>query len=465
MYVSIKWKITLIFVLILLTTMTITNLFVSSSMSEYYINQRRVSQLTTANIIATTIANNVDNSAYNVREMLGYYIPRMDSRIIYTDATGKVLVDSVQESTMEGTVLSHFEVSQALQGINEHGIHNLPQSGWVMYVAVPIIQEGDVVGTVFTSSPISDVKQAVGYIRTLMLSISVISGVIVIILSFLLANSLVKPIDKLTKISKRMSKGELNSRVEINSNDEIGALGESFNSMAAQLEKIETNRLRFLGDISHDLKTPLATIKVLTEALEGETNIDVYHEFHGDIISEVDRMTSMVNNILQLNKISNINVPLKKSDFIFAEVVSHSLMSICKIAENKNIKVSFEDFSHREHFYADREKIKAMTLNIMENAVKYTQEGGLVNISLRKEESYYILEIEDNGKGIPQEDIGYIFDRFYRVDKTRHRETGGSGIGLSIVKTVVDLHKGRIEVESEEGVGTKFTVSLPKLRY
>lgn len=464
MYVSIKWKITLIFVIILLTTMTITNLIVTSSMGEYYINQRRVSQLTTANIIATTIANNVDNSEYYVRQMLGYYIPRLDSRIIYTDKAGKVLVDSGVESPLEGTVLEHYEISQALLGINEHGIHNLPQSGWVMYVAVPITQEGEIVGTIFTSSPINDVKLAVGYIRNLMLTISVVSGLIVIILSFLLANSLVKPIGRLTRTSKRMSKGELSSRVAITSNDEIGLLGESFNSMAQQLEKIEGDRLQLLGDISHDLKTPLATIKVLTEALDGETDLEISQEFYKDIVSEVDRMTLMVNSILQLNKISNLNVPLKKTDLILGDIVKQSMTCVLKLAQKKDIAVKFDDSSQGEYFYADREKVKAMTQNLVENAVKYTQQGGFVHIGLRKEKDYYILEIEDNGKGIPKEDIAYIFDRFYRVDKSRHRETGGTGIGLSIVKTVIELHKGKIEVKSTIGKGTKFTVYLPKIR-
>lgn len=465
MFMSIKWKVSLVFVVILLITMTVTNLVISNSLNGYYMHQRQVTQMTTANIIATTIARSDNVSVENVREMLSYYIPRLESRIIYTDVNGRVLVDSASGRRLEGQTLRHYEVTQALQGISESGVHNLPYSGWVMYVAVPIMIRGEVVGTIFISSPINDVKLAVSYIRTLMLSISVISGILVIILSFVFASSLVGPIEKLTRVSERMSKGELNSRVEISSNDEIGILGQSFNSMAEQIEKIESNRLKFLGDISHDLKTPLATIKVLAESLEDEEDITIFKEFFKDIVSEVDRMTLMVNNILQLDKISNVNIPLKKSDFIFGEIVKEAICSVSTLANNKQITMEFVNLSHDGLFFADKEKIKALTLNLIENAVKYTQNGGHVEVKLKREESFFNLIVKDNGKGIPEEDLPFIFDRFYRVDKTRHRDTGGSGIGLSIVKTVVDLHRGRIQVNSTLGEGTEFIISLPKLRF
>lgn len=465
MFVSIKWKFALVFVFILLITMTITNIIISTSISNYYIHQRKVTQMTTANIISTTISSFDDASVPRIRELIRQYIPRIDSRILYTDHGGRVLVDSSKGRRLDGHTLRHEEAILALSGETAYGVHNLPDSGWVMYVGVPVIINNEVTGIIFISSSINDIKQAVSYIRTLMLTISIISGIIVIFLSFLFANSLVRPIEKLTNVSERMSKGQLSSRVNINSNDEIGLLGNSFNSMAEQLEKIESNRLKFLGDISHDLKTPLATIKVLAESLEGEEDITTFQEFFGDIVSEVDRMTLMVNNILELNKITNANIPLKKSDFTYADIVKQCINSVSTLAKNKEIEIEFLDRSHGELFYADKEKIKSMTLNLIENAVKYTQRGGKIEICLKKEESFYNLVVRDNGKGIPEEDLPYIFDRFYRVDKTRHRDTGGSGIGLSIVKTVVDLHRGRVVVNSEIGVGSEFTISLPKLRF
>lgn len=465
MYMSIKWKFALVLVVILLFTMTITNIIISSSINNYYINQRKITQMTTANIISTTIARTEDLDNSKVREIINHYIPRIESRILYTDQLGRVLVDSSKGRRLDGHILRHGEAIQALNGDAAYGVHNLPDSGWVMYVAVPVVNRGEVNGIIFLSSSINDVKEAVTYIRSLMVTIFVISGVLVIFLSFIFSNSLVKPIERLTKVSEKMSKGQLSTRVKIKSNDEIGLLGESFNSMAEQLEKIESNRLKFLGDISHDLKTPLATIKVLAESLEGEEDIEIYQEFFGDIVSEVDRMTLMVNNILELNKISNANIPLKKSDFAYADIVKQCIYSIKTLANNKSIQIDFIDKSYGELLYADKEKIKAMTLNLVENAVKYTERNGRVEVCLKKEESYFNLIVKDNGKGIPEEDLSFIFDRFYRVDKTRHRDTGGSGIGLSIVKTVVDLHRGRVVVNSELGEGTEFIVSLPKIRY
>lgn len=465
MFMSIKWKFALVFVVILLVTMTITNLIISSSINNYYINQRKITQMTTANIISTTIASTEDLDNSKVREIFSYYIPRIESRILYTDQLGRVLVDSSKGRRLDGHILRHSEAIQALNGDAAYGVHNLPDSGWVMYVAVPVVTRGEITGIIFISSSMNDVKEAVTYIRSLMVTISVISGVLVIFLSFLFSNSLVKPIERLTKVSEKMSKGQLSTRVKIKSSDEIGLLGESFNSMAEQLEKIESNRLKFLGDISHDLKTPLATIKVLAESLEGEEDIEIYQEFFGDIVSEVDRMTLMVNNILELNKITNANIPLKKSDFTYADIVNQCIYSVTTLANNKDIRIDFVDKSHGELFYADKEKIKAMALNLVENAVKYTERGGRVEVCLKKEESFFNLMVKDNGKGIPEEDLPFIFDRFYRVDKTRHRDTGGSGIGLSIVKTVVDLHRGRVVVKSELGEGTEFIVSLPKLRF
>ncbi|SES90377.1 HAMP domain-containing sensor histidine kinase [Anaerobranca gottschalkii] len=465
MFISIKWKIAGIFVIILIIIMAATNLIISKSMENYYLNQRQVTLFKTANIIATTSISTGYFDSHRVKEIIDFYIPAVQMRIICTDVEGKVLVDSFSKSNLEGKVLRQREIEDALKGKSVWEIYNLPQSGWVMYSAVPIIIGGEIIGTVFISSAIEDIKAAIGYIKTTILAISLISGLIIIIVSIILANNLVKPIEKLTQVSKEMQRGQFTAPVEITSKDEIGILGQSFNSMAEQLQRIEETRLKFLGDISHDLKTPLATIKALAQSLEDEEDIKVYREFLSDIVSEVNRMTLIVDNIIQLNKISDRTLPLKKREFVFKDVVEEAVDSIKTIAKGKEINIKFMDNSQKGVFLGDREKIKSMILNLLENGVKYSFKGGLILISLESTGTYYKLKVKDNGKGIPEEDLPHIFERFYRVDKHRSTKTGGTGIGLSIVKMVVDLHKGKIEVNSKLGEGTEFIIELPRLNY
>ncbi|SHK02813.1 Signal transduction histidine kinase [Anaerobranca californiensis DSM 14826] len=465
MFISIKWKIAGVFVAIFIIIMVITNLIISKTLESYYLNQRQVTLLKTANIIATTSTIDGNFDSNKVKEIIANYLPSLEMRIISTDLDGRVLADSFLDSNLEGKILNQREIEAAIKGKSVWQKYNLPQRGWVMYSAVPIILDGAIIGTVFISSSIEDIKTAISYIKNTIVAVSLVSGLVITFVSIILANNLVKPIEKLTKVSKEMGKGQFSKPVEITSNDEIGILGQSFNRMAEQLQRIEETRLKFLGDISHDLKTPLATIKALAQSLENEDNIEIYREFLADIVSEVNRMNLIVNNIIQFNKISDRTLPLIKTEFVFKDIVEESIHSIKTLANGKDIKIKFFDYSQEGIFLGDKEKIKSMIINLLENAVKYSFKDGLIIVTLECKENYYKLKVKDNGRGIPEEDLPHIFERFYRVDKTRSSKTGGAGIGLSIVKMVVDLHKGKIEVNSKLGEGTEFILEFPRLNY
>ncbi|WP_350342642.1 ATP-binding protein [Proteinivorax tanatarense] len=462
MNLSIKWKITIAYALLFTAVMIVTNFLVTTTTEKKFFETHKAGQLEKANIVSTLISDNLDKNLYEISEIIDSYFPRMDGRLIYTDANGTVLLDSFTESQLLGSQLTHREVSGALQGNSSSGTYYLQDNGWVKYIAVPVLRDGQVIGTIFTSSSVDDIKKAVSDVRIMIFTISIIFAGFVIVFSIIISNSLLEPIKQLTDGSKKMSMGLLDTRVPIKSHDEIGALTQNFNSMAEQLEKNDENRLSFLADLSHDLKTPLASIKALAESLGDEESKETYQEFLGDIVTEIDRMNITVSRLLEFNKVSNISTKVNKKDFIFAFLVNETVNSMQPLADKKNISINFKGGQLKEKIFGDREKLRQMILNLLDNAIKYSEENGVVEVRLTDKRRELHLSIKDCGKGIPTKELPYLFDRFYRVDKARHKETGGTGIGLAIVKDVAQLHEGRVDVESRLETGTIFTIKLPK---
>ncbi|WP_353894200.1 HAMP domain-containing sensor histidine kinase [Proteinivorax hydrogeniformans] len=462
MGLSVKWKITIIFALVFTAVMLVTNYLATTSTEKHFFQTRQAKQLEKANIIATTVANNLDKNIYELKDIIDANFPRMEMRLLYTDTKGVVLMDSFDGSHILGTTLTNSEVSNALKGDSKTGTYYLSDAGWVKYVAVPVLKDGEVIGSIFTSSYVDDIKSAVIDVRIMIFTISIISVIVVIVLSIVISNSLLEPINNLTEGSKKMSMGLLNTRVPVRSNDEIGTLAQNFNSMAEQLEKNDENRLTFLADLSHDLKTPLASIKALAESLGEEESKETYQEFLKDIVTEIDRMNVTVSSLLEFNKVSNISTKVNKKNFIFSYLVDEAVNSIQPIADQKGIKIKFDNKELKEKIFGDREKLRQMILNLLDNAIKYSGENGIVEVKLKANRKEIILAIKDCGKGIPPEALPHLFDRFYRVDKARHKDTGGNGIGLAIVKDVAQLHGGRVDVESRLETGTIFTIKLPK---
>jgi len=276
------------------------------------------------------------------------------------------------------------------------------------------------------------------------------------------ASYITNPLKRLTEAANILSQGKLDYKVDVKSNDEIGKLARAFNKMSFNLMKIDEERKRFVSDASHELKTPLASVKALVESLIDTRNEDVhfYKEILRDVDSEIDRMTRLVNDLLELARMDKIkSVRVKKCEI--SEIILDVIESLTPLAKAKEINLAFQGKSN-VFAEVDTDRFYRMLYNIVENGIKYTYNGGNVIVGLEEDENNIYLTIADNGIGISEETLPKIFDRFTRGDTARSKKSGGFGLGLAIAKEIIDIHEGKVTVESKVGEGTVFKISLPK---
>jgi two-component system OmpR family sensor kinase len=335
----------------------------------------------------------------------------------------------------------------------------------VLYAVVPIIRDEKTAGAVMLVTSLEEIYADLEGIRRLMSLYSTVGGLAALFVSLLLAAHFASPINKLAAAVRRVSEGHLDQRVSINSKDEIGLLAEDFNDMAAKLEEADRTLRHFLSDASHELKTPLSSIKVLSQSLIDSQEQDpaVYRDFLQDISSEVDRMAALVNDMFQLAKLQDPDHPVSFNDYLVGKLLKHIKGLTAGEALQQGVDIQVQVESDGEVLWQlNKDLFACILLNLISNAIRYTPRGGLVTVTADVEEDSLVVRVKDTGIGISAEDLPRIFDRFYRVDEDRNRETGGTGLGLAITRQAVHCHGGTISVESVPGQGTTFEIRFPK---
>ena len=259
-----------------------------------------------------------------------------------------------------------------------------------------------------------------------------------------------------------MAQGRLSERVHIAGKDEVAQLGEAFNTMAERLESLDQARNEFVANASHELRTPLSAVKVLSQSLQhsGENLPPIYMEFLQDIGDEIDRLDNIVEDLLTLVQLDVPETKVVRDDVDLSDIVGRIVSKMAPLAGEKDIMIEVSN-SGPCPYYGDGDKLYQVFFNLVHNAVKYTPEEGTVWVTVGCKDEEARISVRDTGIGIDPKEIPHIFDRFYRVDKARSRATGGTGLGLSIAHKIIELHGGRIEVMSEAGKGSTFTVILP----
>lgn len=267
---------------------------------------------------------------------------------------------------------------------------------------------------------------------------------------------------KFRKALERLSEGYIDEKVEVNDFREFSAMSEAVNNMMNRLNQLEKSRQEFVSNVSHELKTPITSMKVLADSLTSQESVpaEVYREFMTDIANEIDRENKIITDLLSMVRMDKSADSLSVSKTNINELLEILLKRIRPIAKERNIEIIIESFRPVEAEVDDVKLAQAFS-NLIENAVKYNQDDGWVRVSLNADHKFFYVKVADSGVGIPQDCQEHIFERFYRVDKARSRETGGTGLGLAITRSVVLLHKGAIKVYSKEKEGTTFTVRIP----
>lgn len=280
------------------------------------------------------------------------------------------------------------------------------------------------------------------------------------IVFLIVAEIIVKPISRLTKVTDELAKGNYKVRVNYEGKDEISSLYASFNQMAVRLAKQETIRQQFISDVSHEFQTPLTAISGFATILKNENLTDEQRQKYADIILfNSNRLSHLSKNMLQLTLLDGEDTSLDKSEFPLIEQLNRVIEMEDNAALSKDIEIEFIHPKKEFIIEADESRMEQVWINLLSNAIKYTNEHGVVTVEVRRTPTELQVRFEDTGVGMSQDAISHIFERFYRQDKSRTIE--GNGLGLSIVKRIIDLHHYKIDVESQEDVGSVFTVYIP----
>lgn len=464
---KIHTKLAVTYLLVIAIILLLINSQVIRALEGNYLADQEAKTLANANIIALAGQDYLLSKNEQTNSFIKQYGEQMQSRIIVLDKKGQVAADSFAEEWLEERILTFEEVKTALKGEETTGVHELKNGERVLYVVVPILRDEKTAGAVMLVTSLEEIYATLDSIRRLMSLYSVVGGLAALLVSLLLAAHFANPINRLAAAVRRVSEGHLDQRVSINSKDEIGLLAEDFNEMAAKLEEADRTLRHFLADASHELKTPLSSIKVLSQSLIDSQEQDpaVYRDFLQDIDSEVDRMAALVNDMFQLAKLQDPDYSVPFHVHQVGELLKHIKGLTAGEAFQKGVDIKIEVGADGEILWQlNQDLFTCILLNLVHNAIRYTPRNGLVTVTADVEGDSLVVRVEDTGIGISAEDIPHIFDRFYRVDDDRNRQTGGTGLGLAITRQAVLRHKGTISVESTPGEGSIFEVRFPRIQ-
>ncbi len=471
---SLRWKFIFVILLLIVLLMTVVSAFLIQGVQSFY-KDEFISQMETAfsGDMMSDLKGALDTKAPvdTLQDVIGYYLGKLGvdyrTRHYYIlDDMGRVLDSSTTDENVQIEITPN--ILKALGGIDALTIESNAE---YMDVAAPVKDGGGNVGYIIY---IRDNKQTVrdlnSELMTLIVEAVVVGLVISVALSYILSKTLLQPIIGMTKAAEAMAGGDFSRKLVVESGDEIGILADTFNNMAYQLKttleeikKSEALRREFVANVSHELRTPLTSIRSYAETLTENDDLprDMENDFLHVILNESDRMTKIVSDLLTLSRFDAGSGQLTIDAFSVENSMREVYNAIAMEARKHghDITMSVEDSLPR--IYGDKARIEQVILNILSNAVKYTPDGGKIEITGGTTGNKVWIKIKDNGIGIPDDDLSRIFDRFYRVDKARSRESGGTGLGLSIAREIVIRHGGDILIESAAGGGTTVTVVLP----
>ena len=431
--------------------------------STLYAQRTRQASLSAEKLAASAAPFFAQADLEGLDEMLHAAAADEGGRILLIDKEGKIQYDTL--SLLEGTRTQAPEAIAVLTGqeVRAFGVHALADSAdYAALCAAPMVSVEGPIGAVLLSTPVDELRQAILAVEAQLMTVFIAVAAAALIAAFVFAISLTAPIKAMTSAIRRMGKGDLTARVKVHASGELKELADSYNAMAEKIENFDQSRSQFVQNASHELKTPLATMKLLLENLIYQPDMpsELRAEFMQDMNHEIDRLSGIITDLLTLTKMDSEETAIKHEKFDFTELCIGAVHALQPAAEKNRLTLTM-DVAKDVTLQGDESKLGQVIYNLIDNAIKYTPEGGSVHVTMKADGRNAVFAVKDTGVGIPEEDAKHIFDRFYRVDKARSRETGGTGLGLSIVRQMVQLHRGEIKVDSTPGKGSTFTVTLP----
>ncbi len=383
-----------------------------------------------------------------------------DGRIIVVDNHLNILKDTY--GIEDENILISEDVIKCLRG-------NTPSPKLDKYnenvkLTIPITHNTtkEIMGVIVMSFSVNNISNITNTLNQKANILYITITIIILVFAFFYSGAFSKPFTNLKNAISHIAEGYMEEEVKVDGFYEIKQISNSLNQMLNRMKNLERSRQEFVSNVSHELKTPLTSVKVLADSLLMQENTppELYREFLVDIAEEIERENKIINDLLSLVKLDKTASDMNITSVKINELLEQVLKRLRPIAKKSNIELVFESF-RPVIAEIDEVKLSLALSNLIENAIKYNLEDGWVRVSLNADHKYFYVKVADSGIGIPEEAQDFIFDRFYRVDKARSRGTGGTGLGLAITKSAILMHKGAIKVYSKENEGTTFTVRVP----
>ena len=456
-YGNTQFHYAIIYVVITFVVLLILNIYCSDISQSLFNQSKESSMIQKCQLAADEISTLEVLNSSTVNGIINQMESLKSSHIIVTDQSGVTLYDSA-----DATVNNHMLLPEILTALQGNDVFSSVYHDGVMdsRAATPIDHYGTIVGCVYMTE--HDITQGalIKSLKSTVLRITLLLEIAVVLFSLVFASRFSRRLRQIMTSMRIIQEGDYSHKVNISGNDELAILGNEFNDLTDRLQTSEQKRSRFVSDASHELKTPLASIKLLSDSiLQYDMDLETVREFVGDIGDEAERLNRMTAKLLSLTKAEGL--PNEESEIIYmAPTVRRVARMLRQNAIQANITFHLELDEDCPVLILE-DDLYQIVFNLMENGIKYNLSGGSLTVRLFRCEDNAILEVQDTGMGIPEDALPHVFERFYRVDKARSRATGGSGLGLAIVRTIVQRNRGEITVSSEVGKGTVFTVTFP----
>ena len=459
---SLRFRILIILVILGIVPSVIVTRIVISTYEDKAIAIREASVKNQCDILCNLLIKENymnDSSSQVVNSKLELLSNAFGGRILIVDRDFKIVKDTYGAD--EGKTLLSSMIIKCFRG--EEAVRYIRKSQKIeMAVPVKSPEVKQLQGAMLITFSTSEIAATIDGLEQKGILIVGIIVALSILLGYILSTVLVKPFARVTKSIEDLTDGYQNEEISVPDYTETALITDAFNKMLSRMKVLDESRDEFVSNVSHELKTPLTSMKVLADSLVGQQGIpeELYQEFMGDITAEIDRENKIITDLLSLVKMDKKAANLNIEHLNINQLLEDILRRLRPIADKRNIDLILDSFRPVE---ADVDEVK-FTLaisNLVENGIKYNVDDGWVRVTLDADHKDFYVKVADSGMGIPQDSIDRIFERFYRVDKSHSREIGGTGLGLAITRSAVTKHHGTIQVSSKEGEGTTFTVRIP----
>ena len=460
MYSSLQVKFGLSYILIIAAVLLLLNTYPLRVSQDLVFRSKEATLESSVSVMVYSLSGLDHLTEENVAQAMAVVEETGMSRILVTDETGRVLYDTRETGSAVGEYAFYTEIVQALLG-SDVFTSTYQNGAFRSRASSPVLYQSQVIGAVYAYEYDTEQAALLEGLQANLLRLSAMIGVAVLVLSVVLSRVLTRKIGQLLTAIRQVREGAYSHRAEIAGHDEIAQIGQEFNSLTDRLQTTENARRRFVSDASHELKTPLAAIRLLSDSILQTEHMDpaTTREFVADIGAEAERLSRITEDLLRLTRLDS-GVLEKPVEVEVLPVLEQVMRMMSLVAQEKQVELTYTAEPGCT-VLATPDELHQVIYNLTDNAVKYTGAGGAVQVALSRREENVILTVADNGTGIPEEDLPRIFERFYRVDKARSRDAGGTGLGLSIVSDTVKRRGGTVEAANRPEGGSVFTVRWP----